>query len=78
MILYGGMAHCSTPGGVIVSITGPSRICRAAIMTAQRRRRHRLDHIDYQDSSRFFGVCSTPGGVIVSITSDVWPGRIGI
>ena len=59
---------CSTPEGVIVSITGPSARRSPGPPLLNARRRHRLDH---QPGGLAVGsgtICSTPEGVIVSIT----------
>ena len=59
---------CSTPGGVIVSITrrGGGETPREELLNA--RRRHRLDHAVVPGPPEEVVSCSTPGGVIVSIT----------
>ncbi len=59
---------CSTPEGVIVSITRAARKSSPRVGLLNARRRHRLDHEGGFGGGVLLLVCSTPEGVIVSIT----------
>ena len=66
---FAAVGMCSTPGGVIVSITfnGDGKLS-LVVMLLNARRRHRLDHAASGHAWFKKLLCSTPGGVIVSIT----------
>ena len=65
--LHGGSTSCSTPEGVIVSITTRRRsVIGSTAELLNARRRHRLDHRRRPSVAK--DCCSTPEGVIVSIT----------
>ena len=68
VVVLGGPAECSTPEGVIVGITGPSRSRSPNGAGAQRPKASSSGSHTRSDTDPVCLECSTPEGVIVGIT----------